>query len=1080
MGWRSGLILSAMVLFFSSPAFSQGTNDNPYLDREFEFASGLIRQLSMPDLAEKVMDQVELAHPEVKDRATVIRAEALIARRRFKQAEALVVGMPKDNPKAQAIMLALADGYFQVGEQDKTRGLYVEFFNRYTNAAPTDPDLKRFYKDSAYKFGQMLSMGNDPLGAARMYDKMIPLMGDAERDQIRQVKMEQAELLLRGARSYTNGTERAALLKKARSNCDEVVWGGMDLWFGRAVTAMAQADLLEGYDERAAQLLEKNMRILKKADEKLAETGMIAESPFAGARSLLGTIFKDRADVLTNSREVREAEALRFFERSADAYELQWKLILRINQRDATLLDQAKKNKSNVTLPGTASQRQELFTVFDKSIRQYMDLLVSRENEGWSGIVADRKNKLKERIQKTVDSLTSYDKATGASLQADMVVGPTFPGVIDLARGMEYLASEEARKKQAVDLYVKSLTEFYNVFAGYPGSEWSTTAGEKVTQLKDRLRILTGQEITIEAKQGGREKIAKVSIKEGHSLFGRKEYAKAAEQYVKALNDIPEGEDALGALGNLMECDANLKDLRNVKMTAYYLGERFAGNPLAAQCFLRVGRIFFEAANREMYQYIYEQYLACFPDHVSAPDILFMLGEQRWKVQDYEGAVDYYKRLAKRYSKTQRYLQGVNRIGWAYYLSGDFTNAIEGFTAYLAEAQAGSEKAQAKLCLADSYRQLGAFTNAFSHYQELSGWLVNKGGPYSESVEAMRKNEDVHQQALFFMAHCKTLMAEPGVGGAAARQEAVTLFRKFVDDYPGSTLAPTALSSMGAVLLGDGKSAEASAIFDELSKKYPKSDAGQNAKLAMIRSLLEIGQAVKARDVLGEMIRDSDKFPADQFLRAGLLLEDKGDNESAILALRKMIEKLDATPGDADPNRGDNEQRALMAMGKAQSALKKYGDAIVTLKRLVEKYPKSALFFEARFLLGNAYKEDGKNDEAMGILRDVFQRATDQRLITLATIELASLQKAMGDANGALASYQRIVLLYKLDDPAIRPLFRKALHESILLFREAGNWSDVVENSDRFTAEFPTGEGVEDVRKWRAEAIMKISMGGVK
>lgn len=1078
--WRFGLITSALVMVFASTSFSQETNTNALLDRELEFASGLIRKLSMPDLAEKALDQLEVTYPESKDRMTVIRAEALIARRRFKQAEALVQDMPKDNPKAQAIMLVLADGYFQIGETERTRLLYVEFFNRYTNAAPSDPDLRRFYKDSAYKFGQMLAMRNDPLAAAKMYDKMIPLMGAEDRDQVRQLKLEQAELLLRGARTMPVNAERTAFLKKARANCDEVVWGGMDLWFGRAITALAQADLIEGYDEKAIDLLEKNMAMLKKADEKLAESGMITESPFAGARSLAGAIYKDRADLLTNTRELREAEALRFLERAAAGYESLWKLIIRVNQRDGNLLEQARKNKTTITLPGSATQRQDAYAGYEKAAQQFLELLGKLENDGWTEPVAERKNKLKERAQKMLAELTAYDKALGATVQPDLLIGPAFSSTKDMARGLEYLAPDADRTKQAVGLYVKALTEYYNVFAGYPGSDWSTVASEKVAQIKERLKTLTGQEITIEAKKGGREKIAKVVIKEGHSLFGRKEYAKAAEQYVKALNDYPEGEEPVGALGNLMACDFNMNDIHSVKMTAYYLGERFGGNPLAAQSFLRVGRLYFEAKNREMVSFMYEQYLESFPDHVSAPDILFMLGEQRWKTQDYEGAVLYYKRLTQRYPKTQRFLQAMNRIGWAYYLRSDFKMAIDGFSAYLAEAQAGSEKAQAKLCLADSYRQTGDLTNALANYQELSRWLDNNGGPYSDSVEAMRKNEDIHQQAMFFVAHCKALASVAGPDGAAAHQESVALFRKFVDEFPGSALAPTALSSMGAVLLGDAKSAEASAVFNELSEKYPKSEAGQNAKLAMIRSLIEIGQAPKAREVLSDMIRDSDKHNSEQYLRAGLLFQDKGDNESAILALRKMIEKYDADASDTSSARGDNEQRGFLALGQAQNAFGKHEDSAASLKRLLAKYPKSPLFFQASFVLVGDYKESGKNDEAMGILRDIFERSSDQKLITRATIELASLQKAMGDSNGALASYQRIVLLGKVDDPDIRPYFRTALIQSTALYREAGKWKDVIENSDLFTADFPTGEGGADIRRWRAEAIMKLSMGGGK
>ena len=420
----------------------------------------------------------------------------------------------------------------------------------------------------------------------------------------------------------------------------------------------------------------------------------------------------------------------------------------------------------------------------------------------------------------------------------------------------------------------------------------------------------------------------------------------------------------------------------------------------------------------------------------------------------------------------------MNRIGWAYYLNGDFQKALDGFSRYLAEAQAGTEKAQAKLCLADSHRQLKQYAEAYRHYEELTGWLQNKGGPFHNSIDAIRQNEEIHQQALFFMGHCRTMMAPAGPAGTALRREAVALFRKFVDAFPGSPLSPAALSSMGAVLLGEGKATDASAVFDELAKSYPNSEAGQNAKLAMIRSLLEIDQPQKAREVLAEMVRDADQYPPEQFLTAGLLLVDKREFEPGALALREVLKKYEAAPDDITPARQSGEQRALLALGKASHALGRPTDAADALQRLVDKYPKSAFFFEARFLLGRAYKEIGKNDQAMGVLRDVFQRATNQEWIARSTIELAALQEASQDVTGALASYQRIVLVGQADDPAIRPMYRAALHHSARLFRDLGKWGEVVENCDRFTAAFPTGEGVEEIRRWRAEAILKLSTGG--
>ena len=110
------------------------------------------------------------------------------------------------------------------------------------------------------------------------------------------------------------------------------------------------------------------------------------------------------------------------------------------------------------------------------------------------------------------------------------------------------------------------------------------------------------------------------------------------------------------------------------------------------------------------------------------------------------------------------------------------------------------------------------------------------------------------------------------------------------------------------------------------------------------------------------------------------------------------------------------------------------------------------------------------------MMRDVFQRATDQVLISKATIELASIQFAQGDKAGALASYQRLVLLGKYEDPAIRPLLREAILRSVELFQSMGRWQDVIENADRYTSEFPSADRIEEVRRIRAEAIVNLSM----
>ena len=66
-------------------AAAEATTD-PTLDAEFDFASKLI-QFELPDYAEFVVDRIVRTHPDQRDRASVVRAEAAVAARRFGIAE---------------------------------------------------------------------------------------------------------------------------------------------------------------------------------------------------------------------------------------------------------------------------------------------------------------------------------------------------------------------------------------------------------------------------------------------------------------------------------------------------------------------------------------------------------------------------------------------------------------------------------------------------------------------------------------------------------------------------------------------------------------------------------------------------------------------------------------------------------------------------------------------------------------------------------------------------------------------------------------------------------------------------------
>ncbi len=265
------------------------------IDQEFLFASGLIK-LNLADYADKVVQQVLMTHPEFADRAKLIQAEILISRRKFAEAEELVKTMGADNPKAQAISLALARGYYVNNQVPKARELYESFFKRYEGKIPTDPDLLRFYQESAYQYGYMLEMAGDIPGAIKAFGLVLATNLDPVRKRELLGKQTEMMVTLAGTQS---GDEKKKTLDDAYKLCQQIQWGGLDVAFGQSVITMAHIEMLRGQDTDAQKVLQSNLDVFKEIDKFLQEEGgSLKDSPMAGARFLLGELIQKNADAM--------------------------------------------------------------------------------------------------------------------------------------------------------------------------------------------------------------------------------------------------------------------------------------------------------------------------------------------------------------------------------------------------------------------------------------------------------------------------------------------------------------------------------------------------------------------------------------------------------------------------------------------------------------------------------------------------------------------------------------------------------------------------------------------------------------
>ncbi len=277
---------------------AQGDAGDQALREEFKYID-LLQQLRMPDIAEEVIAEAKKLYPEAAAQFKVREIQGLLWQGKFDDVKKVVDAMPdKNSPEFWALTLAMADAYYAYGKYADADKLYLEFFTKVDKPAPA---LVSFYRDSAYKYAQMLLyLGKDreALDAFRRLFK-VPL----EEDVARQVQADMAELMLKlvpGLRLQKKEDKVTEMLKDAEGTVDKLLWK-QDVWFGKAIVMKAHIFLLRGDVKGAQELVENYMPQLKTIHDSLREQdpdgslGMLRMSPMPQCRYLLAVLLMDEA-----------------------------------------------------------------------------------------------------------------------------------------------------------------------------------------------------------------------------------------------------------------------------------------------------------------------------------------------------------------------------------------------------------------------------------------------------------------------------------------------------------------------------------------------------------------------------------------------------------------------------------------------------------------------------------------------------------------------------------------------------------------------------------------------------------------
>lgn len=692
---------------------------------------------------------------------------------------------------------------------------------------------------------------------------------------------------------------------------------------------------------------------------------------------------------------------------------------------------------------GNRARAQELIT------RQYRDIL--------------------REIDKLVTE-QNLPRALNPNAGARFLLGQMYEQDADAA------ARDPAKKDEVVQALGRALNEYFNVFVKYGDTDWGPRAGIKANEIKARLEGM-GRTVNIDLGTHA-EQAANTQLRLADSLFREKKFAEAAVEYLRVANSYPTADAAVRALGFAVQCYLELGDKLYARAMVEHIAERYAGRDAGATALLAAATAANNKQDPAFAAEIYEAYLRGFPKHERAGTILFFLGNERRKAGDNEGANFYFQRIVDNYPKDQYYPQALRLIARSYYDLGDFEKAAAAYAKLVNDVPPSPERAAAQFSLADSYVRLGQWAKAAAELKTLIDWLTPPNNPYATNEADRERNRGLLERAMFQRANVIARIAEPADRIPQFRAAAQQLYEQFLAQFPKSEWAPKAMMGLGQMQMALGQMDAAAQTFERLAREYPQSEEGKNALFSLARSAMEIGQIDQARLAFRKMAQTPDRFSPDEFARIGQLMIEAKLYDEALEAFRIVANNPQILATKDTPASRALLERALFGVGSANFARGNYEEAAKALERLLQEYPRSGLFFEARFMLGEAYAALRNFLAASQSLSDIFRFSNDPIQINRASMKLAEVQLLANDKSGALASYQRVALLSDPSKQEQRPFIQEALLKSIPLAMEIGRYKDAVDSCDQFLQLFPTSDKVPEVRRMRAEAALQAGTAG--
>ena len=286
------LLVTGLIGWFGSASLLAQKQD---VTREFDFANALV-DAGFKDYAKRVVDSIKATGAEKEELKSLFDAKLKMRSADFAGAQEILDAAKTDTVPVMKMRLQLANAYYtSKNDVEKASEIYNSVFDKYAGDKLNDEseEVKKFFMDSAYIYSSLMKKADRHQEALKAINLVIKAEPEDE-VVMRSLLLDKANLLIDVAQNQKDEKKKKEFLNKSRKTCDVLFGGGIDLFFGKAISTLVRIELIEGNRDVALGHIKEYTPILIEIENILVKEKLpLSLSPLADLRYTRGNIYLD-------------------------------------------------------------------------------------------------------------------------------------------------------------------------------------------------------------------------------------------------------------------------------------------------------------------------------------------------------------------------------------------------------------------------------------------------------------------------------------------------------------------------------------------------------------------------------------------------------------------------------------------------------------------------------------------------------------------------------------------------------------------------------------------------------------------